>query len=103
MLSPLDLKNAKSNEGNAGYSIQERTKIEELLNSGFVDSFRYLYPEKIEYSWWSYMFNARKNNSGWRIDYFIVSERIMDKVKASEIHTDITGSDHCPVMLEIDI
>lgn len=100
--SPLDLKNAKSNEGNAGYSVQERTKIEELLNSGFVDSFRYLYPEKIEYSWWSYMFNARKNNSGWRIDYFIVSESAKSKIIDSKIYTDVMGSDHAPVGLEID-
>lgn len=100
--SPLDLKNAKSNEGNAGYSIQERTKMEELLSSGFVDSFRYLYPDKIEYSWWSYMFNARKNNSGWRIDYFIVSDSAKSNIKDSKIYTEVLGSDHAPVGLEID-
>ena len=100
----IDLKNPKSNVGNAGFSNEERGKMTELLDSGFADTFRRLNPDLTGvYSWWSYRFNARANNAGWRIDYFIVSERIMDKVKASEIHTDIMGSDHCPVMLEIDI
>ena len=100
----IDLKNPKSNVGNAGFSNEERGKMTELLDSGFADTFRRLNPDLAGvYSWWSYRFNARANNAGWRIDYFIVSERIMDKVKASEIHTDIMGSDHCPVMLEIDI
>ena len=100
----IDLKNPKSNVGNAGFSNEERGKMTDLLDSGFADTFRRLNPDLAGvYSWWSYRFNARANNAGWRIDYFIVSERIMDKVKASEIHTDIMGSDHCPVMLEIDI
>ena len=101
--NPIDLKNPKANEQNAGYSIQERTKFSELLNAGFIDTYRYLYPEKIEYSWWSYRFNARANNAGWRIDYFIVSNNIKDKIVDSKIHTNIYGSDHCPVELTINI
>ena len=101
--NPIDLKNPKANEQNAGYSIQERTKFSELLNAGFIDTYRYLYPEKIEYSWWSYRFNARANNAGWRIDYFIVSNTIKDKIVDSKIHTSIYGSDHCPVELNINI
>jgi len=100
---PIDLKNPKANEQNAGYSYEERSKFSELLASGFVDTYRTLYPEKIEYSWWSYRFNARKNNAGWRIDYFVVSERIMKSVKDSQILGSILGSDHCPVRLEIDL
>ncbi|MCQ2464599.1 MAG: exodeoxyribonuclease III [Oscillospiraceae bacterium] len=100
----IDLKNAKANVGNAGFSDEERGKMTELLEAGFADTFRRLNPDLAGvYSWWSYRFNARANNAGWRIDYFIVSERIMDRVKASEIHTEITGSDHCPVMLDIDL
>ena len=100
----IDLKNPKTNRRNAGFTDEEREQFTKLLGSGFTDSFRHFYPTlEGAYSWWSYRFNARANNAGWRIDYFIVSERIMDKVKASEIHTDIMGSDHCPVMLEIDI
>lgn len=100
----IDLKNPKNNVGNAGFSNEERGKMTELLNSGFTDSFRYLYPDATGmYSWWSYRFNARKNNAGWRIDYFIVSDRIKDKIKTAEIYSDILGSDHCPVGLEIDI
>ena len=100
----IDLKNPKNNVGNAGFSDEERGKMTELLNSGFTDSFRYLYPDATGmYSWWSYRFNARKNNAGWRIDYFIVSDRIKDKIKTAEIYSDILGSDHCPVGLEIDI
>ena len=96
----IDLKNPKSNRGNAGFSDQEREKMTNLLASGFSDSFRALYPNKTgAYSWWSYRFNARKNNAGWRIDYFIVSNRLMDKVKDSLIYADIEGSDHCPVGL----
>ena len=96
----IDLKNPKSNMGNAGFSDQERGKMTELLSAGFADSFRRLYPDKTgAYSWWSYRFNARKNNAGWRIDYFIVSERLMPKVKDSLIFSDIEGSDHCPVGL----
>lgn len=88
---------------NAGFTIEERTKFSELLNAGFIDSFRYLYPDKIEYSWWSYMFQARQRNIGWRIDYFVVSERLKDNLIDSSIQTEIEGSDHCPVTLEINI
>lgn len=99
----IDLKNAKSNVGNAGFSNEERGKFNELLESGFSDTFRTLYPDKVQYSWWSYMFNARANNAGWRIDYFLCSNRIADRVKDSVIYTEIFGSDHCPVGIEIDI
>lgn len=101
---PIDLKNPKSNEGNAGYSEQERNKMTELLAAGFTDSFRYLYPDKEGiYSWWSYRFRAREHNAGWRIDYFLVSDRIKDKIQDAKILTDIMGSDHCPVELDIDL
>ena len=94
----IDLKNPKSNRGNAGFSDEERGKMTELLAAGFVDTFRYLYPEAAgAYSWWSYMYHARENNAGWRIDYFIVSESIKDAVNDSVIHPEIMGSDHCPV------
>lgn len=99
----IDLKNAKSNVVNAGFSNEERGKFGELLASGFTDTFRKLYPDKVQYSWWSYMFNARANNAGWRIDYFLCSDRIADRVKDSVIYTDIMGSDHCPVGIEIDL
>lgn len=100
----FDLKNPKTNRKNAGFSDEEREKMTTLLNSGFTDSFRYLYPDKEGiYSWWSYRFNARKNNAGWRIDYFITSDSIKDKIIDSKIHTDIMGSDHCPVELDIDL
>ena len=100
----IDLKNPKANRNNPGFSDSEREKINTLLESGFVDTFRYLHPDvKEKYSWWSYRFNARKNNAGWRIDYFIVSDRIKDKIKEADILTDVYGSDHCPVLLEIDI
>lgn len=100
----IDLKNPKSNSGNAGFSDEERGKFSQLLESGFSDSFRTLYPDKTgAYSWWSYRFNARKNNAGWRIDYFIVSERLMEKVKDSIIYSEIMGSDHCPVGLIVEI
>ena len=99
----LDLKNPKSNRGNAGFSDQERGKMTELLNAGFTDTFRYFYPDRTGiYSWWSYRFNARKNNAGWRIDYFIVSDSLQDRIRDSKILTDITGSDHCPVELDIE-
>ena len=101
--NPIDLKNPKANEQNAGYSIQERTKFTTLLNSGFIDTFRYLYPEKVTYSWWSYRFNARANNAGWRIDYFLISDSLKDKLLDSKIHTNVFGSDHCPVELDINI
>lgn len=100
----IDLKNPKTNRGNAGFSDEERAKMTELLSSGFTDSFRYLYPDVTGvYSWWSYRFKARQNNAGWRIDYFIVSDRIRDNIRKAEILTDIMGSDHCPVLLEIEI
>lgn len=96
----IDLKNPTTNRGNAGFSDQEREKIDVLLHSGFTDSFRYLYPDVTGvYSWWSYRFNARANNAGWRIDYFIVSDRLSGRIEQASIHTDITGSDHCPVSL----
>lgn len=101
--NPIDLKNPKANEQNAGYSIQERTKFTTLLNSGFIDTFRYLYPEKVTYSWWSYRFNARANNAGWRIDYFLISDSLKDKLIDSKIHTNVFGSDHCPVELDINM
>ena len=99
----IDLKNPKSNRGSAGFSDQERQKMTELLGAGFLDSFRMLYPDKTgAYTWWSYMFNARKNNAGWRIDYFLVSERLRDRVRDSVIHPEVMGSDHCPVGLLLD-
>lgn len=101
--TPLDLKNPKANEGNPGYSEQERTKMELLLSSGFTDTFRYFNGDKVKYSWWSYRMNAREKNVGWRIDYFIVSDRIKDKILKADILTDVFGSDHCPVILEIDV
>ena len=101
--NPIDLKNPKANEQNAGYSIQERTKFTTLLNSGFIDTFRYLYPEKVTYSWWSYRFNARANNAGWRIDYFLISDILKEKIIDSKIHTNVFGSDHCPIELDINI
>ncbi len=99
----IDLKNPKTNRKSAGFSDEERAKFTELLNAGFADSYRRLYPDKVEYSWWSYMRKARENNAGWRIDYFVVSDRIMEKVQDSFIMTEIMGSDHCPVGIEIDI
>ena len=96
----IDLKNPKTNRGNAGFSDQEREKMTTLLSSGFADTFRVLYPDQEgAYSWWSYRFNARKNNAGWRIDYFLVSERLREQLVDAEIHNDIFGSDHCPVSL----
>ena len=98
----IDLKNPKTNRRNAGFSDEEREKMRTLLANGFTDTFRYLYPDlEGVYSWWSYRFNARKNNAGWRIDYFIVSDLLRDKIVDAKIHTDIMGSDHCPVELEI--
>ena len=101
--NPIDLKNPKQNEQNPGYSIEERTKFQALLDGGFTDSFRYLNPNKILYSWWSYRFFAREKNIGWRIDYFIVSNSIKEKITKTDILTDIYGSDHCPVLLEINL
>ena len=99
----IDLKNPSSNHMNPGFTDEEREKMGTLLSSGFIDSFRYLHPTEVKYSWWSYRFHARENNSGWRIDYFIVSDRIKERIKAAEIHNDIMGSDHCPVSLDIDL
>ncbi|MBR4869707.1 MAG: exodeoxyribonuclease III [Oscillospiraceae bacterium] len=100
----IDLKNPKSNRGNAGFSDEERGKMTELLSSGFTDSFRALYPDLTgAYSWWSYRFHARENNAGWRIDYFIVSDRLKDAIRAAGIRSDVYGSDHCPVTLELDV
>ena len=98
----IDLKNPKTNHFNPGFSDQERQKMRDLLSLGFADTFRTLYPEKVEYSWWSYRFNSRAKNVGWRIDYFIVSQRLMNQVKDSVIYGDILGSDHCPVGIEIE-
>ena len=99
----IDLKNPKTNTHNAGFTIEERNKMTELLNSGFIDTFRYLYPDKTDcYTWWSYMRKAREKNVGWRIDYFIVSDSIKDKIKEANIYQEIMGSDHCPIGLEID-
>ena len=97
----IDLKNPKTNRRNAGFTDEERGKMSELLEAGFTDSYRYLYPDKIEYSWWSYRFRAREKNAGWRIDYFLVSNDLQDRIQEARIHTDIMGSDHCPVELEI--
>ena len=100
----IDLKNPKSNRRNAGFTNEEREKMTALLDSGFTDSFRYLYPDKENcYTWWSYMMKAREKNIGWRIDYFLVSNKIKDKIKDAKIHSDILGSDHCPVELDINL
>ena len=99
----IDLKNPKTNRKNAGFSDEEREKLTILLDSGFIDTFRYFYPDKEDaYTWWSYMAKSRERNVGWRIDYFIVSEVLKERLKDAEIHHDIMGSDHCPVVLEID-
>ena len=100
----IDLKNPSSNKGNAGFSDQERSAFSALLETGFTDSFRHLNPDATgAYTWWSYMFNARKNNAGWRIDYFLVSDRLAEKITATPIYADVMGSDHCPVGLELSI
>ena len=100
----IDLKNPAANKGNAGFSDEERQDFTELLDSGFIDSFRFLYPDKKDaYSWWSYRANSRPRNVGWRIDYFLVSEFAKDKIKNAEIHSGIFGSDHCPISLEINV
>ena len=99
----IDLKNPKTNRMNPGFSDEERAKMTELLESGFADTFRRLHPDAVgAYSWWSYRFNARKNNAGWRIDYFLVSERLMEKVTKADIWAEVLGSDHCPVVLELE-
>ena len=99
----IDLKNPKTNHFSAGFSDEERGKFSELLSTGFSDSFRALYPEKVEYTWWSYMYGAREKNVGWRIDYFVVSNRILPNVSDSKILGEVMGSDHCPVCLEIEL
>ena len=99
----MDLKNPKTNRGNPGFSDEERAKFGELLEGGFSDTFRTLYPDRVAYSWWSYRFQARQKNAGWRIDYFLVSERLMERVKDALIYDQVMGSDHCPVGLEIDL
>ena len=99
----MDIKNAKTNRKSAGFTDEERAKMTELLAAGFADSFRVIHPDEVKYSWWSYRFHAREKNAGWRIDYFIVSRRIADKIRAAEIHNEIFGSDHCPVELDIDL
>lgn len=98
----IDLKNPKTNRMNAGFTDEERAKFRELKAAGFTDTFRYLHPEEVKYSWWSYMFKAREKNAGWRIDYFVVSDRIKDKVRSAEIHNEFFGSDHCPVSIELE-
>lgn len=98
----IDLKNPKTNQRSAGFTIEERDKFSSLLNEGkFIDTFRYLYPETIKYTWWSYMFNSRSRNIGWRIDYFLVSDRLKSKLKESYIYDEVEGSDHCPVAIDI--
>lgn len=99
----IDLKNWKTNQKNAGFTVEEREKFSLLLNSGFVDTFRFLHPEEAKYSWWSYRFNARKNNAGWRIDYFLTSDNLKKQITEADILTDIFGSDHCPVLLELNL
>ncbi|MBR5251249.1 MAG: exodeoxyribonuclease III [Oscillospiraceae bacterium] len=99
----IDLKNPKTNRMSAGFSDEEREKFSQLLDSGFVDTFRFQHPDEVKYSWWSYMFKAREKNTGWRIDYFVVSDRLKDRIKDTYILNEIFGSDHCPVGLEIDV
>lgn len=99
----IDIKNARANIGNAGFTYEERSKFSELLDAGFIDTFRYFYPDTVKYSWWSYMGHARENNVGWRIDYFVTSKDIINKVKGAYIYDDIMGSDHAPIGLDIDL
>ena len=99
----IDLKNPKTNRKNAGFSDEERAKMTQLLGHGFIDTFRTLYPEQQTYSWWSYRFRAREKNTGWRIDYFLISERLRQQLIDAKIHTDIMGSDHCPVEVDLDL
>ena len=97
----IDLKNPKTNRRNAGFTDEERAKFTQLLATGFTDTFRWLYPEEVTYSWWSYRFQARQKNAGWRIDYFVVSDRLRPRIADAKIHTQIQGSDHCPVELDL--
>ena len=99
----IDIKNPKTNRRNAGFTDEEREKMTELLDSGFTDTYRWLHPDKIEYSWWSYRFRAREKNAGWRIDYFLITDNLRDHVSDAVIHTDVMGSDHCPVELDLTI
>ena len=99
----IDIKNPDSNQRNAGFTIEERTKFSKLLETGFIDTFRFKYPDVVKYSWWSYRFNARANNAGWRIDYFVVSKNLSDKIVDAKILNDVFGSDHCPVELDINL
>ena len=99
----IDLKNPSTNRRNAGFTDEERGRFTTLLGSGFIDTFRHLYPDTVTYSWWSYRFQARQKNAGWRIDYFLISNRLIEKLDDAKIHTDILGSDHCPVELEITL
>lgn len=99
----IDIKNHKTNHKNAGFTDEEREKMTNLLATGFKDTFRTLHPDEVKYSWWSYMFHAREKNAGWRLDYFLVSDMLMPKVTKADIYTEITGSDHAPVLLEIDL
>ena len=99
----IDLKNPRTNRKNAGFTDEEREKFSVLLADGFIDTFRWLHPQQVTYSWWSYRFKAREKNAGWRIDYFLTSQRLRDNIGVAEIHTDIMGSDHCPVELILDL
>ena len=99
----IDIKNPKTNRHNAGFTDEERAAMTRLLGSGFVDTFRYLHPDEVTYSWWSYRFHAREKNAGWRIDYFVVSERLAPQVSAATIHTQVMGSDHCPVEVDLEL
>ena len=99
----IDIKNPKTNRRNAGFTDEEREKFSTLLGAGFTDTYRYLYPDRVEYSWWSYRFKAREKNAGWRIDYFLTSNAVRDQIRDAKILTDIFGSDHCPVELDIDL
>ena len=98
----IDIKNPKTNRHNAGFTDEERAKMTQLLGNGFIDTFRTLHPEEVTYSWWSYRFHAREKNAGWRIDYFLISERLRNRLKGASIHTEIYGSDHCPVELLLE-
>ncbi|WP_125587650.1 exodeoxyribonuclease III [Companilactobacillus jidongensis] len=99
----IDIKNDKANHKNPGFSDEERNKFSELLDSGFIDTFRYMHPDEVKYSWWSYRFNARKNNAGWRIDYFVISDNGKDLVANADILNDVFGSDHCPIELDLNL
>lgn len=99
----IDIKNDKTNHKNPGFSDEERNKFSELLDSGFIDTFRYLHPDEVKYSWWSYRFNARKNNAGWRIDYFVISNNGKDMIANADILNDVYGSDHCPIELDLNL